>query len=83
MLVDKGAARIDVSLGTHEDMEQWRQVYESVRKELSTKERLRKVEYTYEDLLDSVGDVEDLVDALVLRGQPLGTCSLCRRSANP
>ena len=54
-----------------------------MRKELSTKERLRKVEYAYEDLLDSVGDVEDLVDALVLRGQPLGTCSLCRRSANP
>jgi len=79
LVVDKGAPRIDVCVGLRQEMEPLRRVYERVREELSHPERLRSVLQAYHDVVDRVREVEDIADALVLRGRPQGSCSLCPR----
>ena len=39
--------------------------------------RMRTIATAYEKLKEAVSKLEDMVDAIVLRGRPNGICSLC------
>ena len=41
------------------------------------KERIRPLKEVYRSLTESVAQIEDLVDNIILRGKPQGTCFLC------
>ena len=48
-----------------------------VLSQLRHKERIGSVVAAYKSFVKSVSQIEDLVDALVLRGHPWGRCALC------
>ena len=53
------------------------EVFRHVCEQLAHEERLRPLEDSYRNLTGSVGEIEGLVDAMVLVGRPGGRCRLC------
>ncbi len=53
--------------------------YEQVLEQLLHEERIRPLQEADRSLTESVAEMEDLVDNIILRGKPQGTCFLCHR----
>ena len=51
--------------------------YERVREQMLHEERIRPLQEAYRSLTESLAKIEDLVDHILLRGKPRGTCFLC------
>jgi len=66
-----------VYTGSKQEVEAARATYEKVLSQVLHKERMRPVEYSYQSLMESIKQVEDSVDYLLLRGKPEGHCPLC------
>jgi len=52
-----------------------------VVKQLLQKERIRPLKKAYRFLIESVAKIEDLVDIIILRGKPAGTCFFCPKDS--
>ena len=70
----------DICSGPEAEMESAVDAYAHVLSQLQHEERIGSVEAAYKSLMESVSQMEDLVDILVLRGHPLGRCALCANS---
>lgn len=57
------------------------EAYEQVLEQLLLEERIRPLQEAYRSLTESVAEMEDLVDNIILWGKPRGTCFLCPRES--
>ncbi len=56
---------------------------EQVTKQLLHGERIRPIKEAYRSLTETLAKIEGLVDHILLRGKPRGSCALCPKDSRP
>ena len=77
MVLQVDVRQVQLGIGTAQIVEQALSGTPTILLQLKHDERLRPVRTTYAAVLTKIEAVQDLVDSMVLRGFPKGSCSLC------
>ena len=59
------------------------EINEWVVEQMRQNEKIRPLKEAYQSLTESFAKIVDLVDIIILRGKPAGTCFFCPRDSRP